>query len=54
MILSVFNTGRRKLTGDGVFRLFRALISAGFPSILVILRSLPEAATAELIAELYR
>ena len=49
MILSVFNTGRGKLTGDGVIRLFRALISAEIPSILVMLRSVPDAATAELM-----
>ena len=54
VILSVFNTGRGKLTGDGVIRLFRALISAGVSSILVMLRSVPDAGTAELMAELYR
>jgi len=54
VVLSVCNTGREKLTGDGVLGLFRALISAEVHSILVLLRSVPDAATAELMAELYR
>ena len=54
VVLSACNTGREKLTGDGVLGLFRALISAEVHSILVLLRSVPDAATAELMAELYR
>jgi CHAT domain-containing protein/tetratricopeptide (TPR) repeat protein len=54
VVLSACNTGRGKLTGDGVLGLSRALISAGVPSIIVSLWLVPDAATAELMAEFYR
>jgi CHAT domain-containing protein len=54
VVLSACNTGRGKLTGDGVLGLSRALISAGVPSILVSLWSVPDDSTAELMAEFYR
>ncbi|MEG4484393.1 CHAT domain-containing tetratricopeptide repeat protein [Microcoleus sp. D2_18a_B4] len=54
VVLSACNTGRGKLTGDGVVGLSRALISAGVPSIIVSLWLVPDAATAELMAEFYR
>jgi CHAT domain-containing protein/tetratricopeptide (TPR) repeat protein len=54
VVLSACNTGRGKLTGDGVLGLSRALISAGVPSIIVSLWYIPDAATAELMAEFYR
>ena len=54
VVLSACNTGRGKLTGDGVVGLSRALISAGVPSILVSLWPVPDDSTAELMAEFYR
>ncbi|MEG4809485.1 CHAT domain-containing tetratricopeptide repeat protein [Microcoleus sp. F8-D1] len=54
VVLSACNTGRGKLTGDGVIGLSRALITAGVPSILTSLWSVPDAPTAELMAEFYR
>ncbi len=54
VVLSACNTGRGKLTGDGVVGLSRALISAGVSSIIVSLWLVPDAATAELMAEFYR
>jgi CHAT domain-containing protein len=54
VVLSACNTGRGKLTGDGVLGLSGALISAGVPSIIVSLWLVPDAATAELMAEFYR
>ena len=53
VVLSACNTGRGKLTGDGVLGLSGALISAGVPSIIVSLWLVPNAATAELMAEFY-
>ncbi|MEG5033964.1 CHAT domain-containing tetratricopeptide repeat protein, partial [Microcoleus sp. AT3-D2] len=54
VVLSACNTGRGNITGDGVLGLSRALISAGVPSIIVSLWLVPDAATAELMAEFYR
>jgi CHAT domain-containing protein/tetratricopeptide (TPR) repeat protein len=54
VVLSACNTGRGKLTGDGVLGLSRALISAGVPSIIVSLWLVPDDSTAELMAEFYR
>jgi len=54
VVLSACNTGRGKLTGDGVVGLSRALISAGVPTILVSLWPVPDDSTAELMAEFYR
>ena len=54
VVLSACNTGRGKLTGDGVIGLSRALITAGVPTILTSLWSVPDAPTAELMAEFYR
>lgn len=39
VVLSACDTGRGKITGDGVIGLSRALISAGVPSVLVSLWS---------------
>ncbi|MGB7891042.1 MAG: CHAT domain-containing tetratricopeptide repeat protein [Microcoleus sp.] len=54
VVLSACNTGRGKLTGDGVLGLSRALISAGVSSIIVSLWPVPDEPTAELMAEFYR
>jgi len=54
VVLSACNTGRGKLTGDGVIGLSRSFITAGVPSILASLWSVPDSPTAELMAEFYR
>ncbi|MEG4082434.1 CHAT domain-containing tetratricopeptide repeat protein [Microcoleus sp. POL10_C6] len=54
VVLSACNTGRGKLTGDGVLGLSRAFISAGVSSIIVSLWLVPDEQTAELMAEFYR
>src|SRR5919202_1185428 len=54
VVLSACNTGRGRLTGDGVIGLSRALITAGVPTILTSLWYVPDAPTAELMAEFYR
>ena len=54
VVLSACSTGKGKLTGDGVLGLSGALISAGVPSIIVSLWLVPDAATAQLMAEFYR
>jgi CHAT domain-containing protein/tetratricopeptide (TPR) repeat protein len=53
VVLSACNTGRGKITGDGVIGLSRAFMSAGIPSIIVSLWSVPDAPTAELMSEFY-
>ena len=53
VVLSACNTGRGKITGDGVIGLSRSLISAGTPSVIVSLWSVPDAPTALLMTELY-
>jgi CHAT domain-containing protein len=54
VVLSACNTGRGKVTGDGVIGLSRALVSAGVSSVLVSLWSVPDAPTGELMIEFYR
>jgi CHAT domain-containing protein len=54
VVLSACNTGRGRLTGDGVIGLSRALITAGVPTILTSLWPVPDGSTAELMAEFYR
>ncbi|MDF5726173.1 MAG: CHAT domain-containing protein, partial [Rhizonema sp. PD37] len=54
VVLSACDTGRGKITGDGVIGLSRSLISAGVPSVLVSLWSIPDAPTAELMTEFYK
>ncbi|GAB1544636.1 CHAT domain-containing protein [Scytonema sp. NUACC21] len=53
VILSACDTGRGRLTGDGVIGLSRAFISAGVPSIIVSLWSVPDAPTAVLMKKFY-
>ena len=54
VVLSACDTGRGKITGDGVIGLSRSWISAGVPSVLVSLWSIPDAPTAELMTEFYQ
>ncbi len=54
VVLSACNTGRGKITGDGVVGLSRALIAARVPSVIVSLWSVPDEPTALLMTEFYR
>jgi len=54
VVVSACDTGRGRITGDGVVGLSRSLISAGVPSVVVSLWSVPDAPTAELMVEFYR
>ncbi|MEM9003163.1 MAG: tetratricopeptide repeat protein [Cyanobacteria bacterium P01_F01_bin.86] len=53
-ILSACDTGRGRITGDGVVGLSRSLMAAGVPSVIVSLWAVPDAPTAELMIEFYR
>ena len=53
-ILSACDTGRGRITGDGVVGLSRSLITAGVPSVIVSLWAVPDAPTAELMTEFYQ
>ncbi|MEM6753391.1 MAG: CHAT domain-containing protein [Cyanobacteria bacterium P01_C01_bin.38] len=54
VVLSACDTGRGEITGDGVVGLSRSFISAGVPSVLVSLWSVPDAPTASLMTEFYQ
>jgi CHAT domain-containing protein len=54
VVLSACDTGLGDITGDGVIGLSRALITAGTPSVLVSLWSVPDAPTAELMTTFYQ
>jgi CHAT domain-containing protein len=54
VVLSACNTGVGKITGDGVIGLSRSLITAGVPSVIVSLWSVPDAPTASLMSEFYQ
>ena len=54
VVLSACDTGRGKITGDGVIGLSRSLISAGVPSVIVSLWSVPDTPTADLMTEFYK
>jgi len=54
VVMSACNTGRGEITGDGVIGLSRAFLTAGVPSAMVSLWSLPDAPTAYLNVEFYR
>ncbi|MDZ8263858.1 CHAT domain-containing tetratricopeptide repeat protein, partial [Nostoc sp. ChiQUE01b] len=54
VVLSACNTGVGRITGDGVIGLSRSLISAGVPSVIVSLWSIPDAPTASLMTEFYQ
>ncbi|MGB3404555.1 MAG: CHAT domain-containing tetratricopeptide repeat protein [Microcoleaceae cyanobacterium] len=53
VVLSACNTGRGKITSDGVIGLSRAFISAGVPSIVVSLWLIPDGPSADLMIEFY-
>jgi CHAT domain-containing protein/predicted negative regulator of RcsB-dependent stress response len=53
LVLSACNTGRGRITGDGVIGLSRSFIAAGVPSVLVSLWAVPDAPTASLMTEFY-
>jgi CHAT domain-containing protein/tetratricopeptide (TPR) repeat protein len=54
VVLSACDTGRGRIAGDGVIGLSRSLVSAGVPSVLVSLWSVPDAPTAGLMTEFYQ
>jgi CHAT domain-containing protein len=54
VVLSACDTGRGRITGDGVIGLSRSLITAGVPSVIVSLWSVPDAPTAALMTEFYQ
>lgn len=54
VVLSACDTGRGKITGDGVIGLSRSFISAGVPSILVSLWKVDDKVTAYLMGEFYQ
>jgi CHAT domain-containing protein len=54
VVLSACNTGRGRITGDGVIGLSRSFITAGVPSLLVSLWAVPDASTAFLMTEFYQ
>jgi CHAT domain-containing protein len=54
VVLSACDTGRGKITGDGVIGLSRSLISAGAPSVIVSLWAVPDAPTSALMTEFYQ
>ncbi len=53
-VLSACDTGRGKITGDGVVGLARSLMSAGVNSVIVSLWAVPDLPTAQLMTEFYR
>jgi CHAT domain-containing protein len=54
VVLSACNTGRGRITGDGVIGLSRSLITAGVPSVIVSLWTVPDAPTASLMTTFYQ
>jgi CHAT domain-containing protein/tetratricopeptide (TPR) repeat protein len=54
VVLSACDTGRGKITGDGVIGLSRSLILAGTQNVVVSLWAVPDAATARLMTEFYQ
>ncbi|NJL92169.1 MAG: CHAT domain-containing protein [Coleofasciculaceae cyanobacterium SM2_1_6] len=54
VVLSACDTGRGKITGDGVIGLSRSFLAAGAASVLVSLWAIPDAPTAELMETFYQ
>jgi CHAT domain-containing protein/Flp pilus assembly protein TadD len=53
-VLSACDTGRGRITEDGVIGLSRSLLSAGVSSVVVSLWAVPDLPTAQLMTEFYR
>ncbi|WP_413198846.1 CHAT domain-containing protein [Nostoc piscinale] len=53
-VISACETGRGRITGDGVIGLSRSIISAGVPSVLVSLWLVPDEETQLLMTEFYQ
>jgi CHAT domain-containing protein/uncharacterized protein HemY len=54
VVLSACDTGRGRITGDGVIGLSRSFISAGVPSVVVSLWPVSDASASALMQEFYR
>jgi len=54
VVLSACNTGRGRISSDGIVGLSRSLILAGATSVLVSLWSVPDAPTSSLMSEFYQ
>jgi CHAT domain-containing protein len=54
VVLSACDTGRGKITGDGVIGLSRSFLAAGAASVLVSLWAIPDTFTAELMETFYQ
>lgn len=54
VVLSACDTGRGRITGDGVIGLSRAFTAAGVPSLMVSLWAVDDESTAVLMVEFYR
>ncbi|HBB36125.1 MAG TPA: Fis family transcriptional regulator [Cyanobacteria bacterium UBA9273] len=54
VVLSACDTGRGRITGDGVVGLSRSLISAGTASVIVSLWQVPDESTAFLMTQFYQ
>ncbi|MGI0494174.1 CHAT domain-containing protein [Alkalinema pantanalense CENA528] len=54
VVLSACDTGRGRITGDGVVGLSRSLIAAGVPSVVVSLWAVSDNSTADLMRSFYR
>jgi len=54
VVLSACDTGRGRITGDGVIGLSRSFLAAGVSSLVVSLWAIPDAPTAALMTQFYR
>ena len=54
LVLSACNTGRGRITGDGVIGLSRSFIAAGIPTVVVSLWAVPDAPTEALMVQFYK
>ncbi|WP_088889887.1 CHAT domain-containing protein [Leptolyngbya ohadii] len=54
VVLSACDTGRGRITGDGVIGLSRSLMQAGVPSVVVSLWEVPDEPTAQLMTQFYQ
>ena len=54
VVLSACNTGRGRITGDGVIGLSRSFIAAGIPTVVVSLWAVPDAPTEALMVQFYK